>query len=64
MKIFIERGKKSILLNFSGPVSQLLDQLGLLSEEYFVVRDGALLLPEDKLSDSDSIRILSVVSGG
>ena len=64
MKIFIDKSgeKKEIL--FDGPVHELLDKLGINKESVIVVREGELLTHDDLLKDSDSVKIMSVVSGG
>ena len=64
MKIFIERKKEHVEMNFSGKVDTLLKELKINSDGVLVVKDGELITEEDFLEDSDSIKILSVISGG
>jgi len=64
MKVFIERKKENIEMNFSGKVSTLLKKLKINSDGVLVVKDRELITEEDVLEDSDSIKILSVISGG
>ncbi len=62
MKVFIEQREKDI--KFNGTVDVLLAKLGMNQEAVLVVRGNELLIGSDSVSDSDYIRILSVVSGG
>ncbi len=64
MKVFIERLEEERELSFKGNVDALLVKLGINQEAVLVVRGKELLVSSDKVSDSDRIRILSVVSGG
>jgi sulfur carrier protein ThiS len=64
MKVFIEKQSKEMTIRFSGSVEKLLKKLRINHEEVLVVRDGALLTKDTKLQGNDSIRLLSVVSGG
>lgn len=64
MNIFIEKEQKEQTLTFNGTVKQLLDHIKINSEEVLVVKDSELLTEDDVLKDSDSVRILSVISGG
>lgn len=64
MRIFIERKKEYIEMNFSGKVDTLLKELKINSDGVLVVKDRELITEEDILEDSDSIKILSVISGG
>ncbi len=45
-------------------VSDLLRELGLLSEEYIVMRSGKVLTEEDEVVDGDEVVLIPVVSGG
>lgn len=64
MKIYIERTKENKELNFNGLVQELLDTLKILSENVLVVRNGKIITEDEKLTNNDEIKILSVVSGG
>ena len=64
MDVYIERSKKSLSRNFSGEAKLLLDSLDILSEDVLIIKNGVLVTDDELLVDSDSIRLLSVVSGG
>jgi sulfur carrier protein ThiS len=64
MKIFIEKTDEKINLKFEGEAKALLKKLKINPEEVIVVKNGELISEEEKLSDSDYVKILSVISGG
>lgn len=64
MNIFIERTNKKITLRFSGTVKTLLKKIKLNPEEVLVVRGEEVIVEDEKLKNSDAIKILSVISGG
>ncbi|MBI2175930.1 MoaD/ThiS family protein [Candidatus Woesearchaeota archaeon] len=64
MKLFIERENKSKTFRFNGTVSKLLRQLKVNPATILVARNKALVTENDKLIDSDEVKILSVISGG
>ncbi|NQU98394.1 MoaD/ThiS family protein [Candidatus Woesearchaeota archaeon] len=64
MKIFIEKQNKNIEKKFSGKIKDLLKDLKINSDTVLVVKDKELITEEDLVSDKDSVKILSVISGG
>lgn len=64
MDIFIERTNKKITLTYQGKVKGLLEHLNLNPETVLVTRNNVLVAEDQKLKNSDSIKILSVISGG
>ena len=64
MKIFIERSNQEKEIRFDGTVGELLKHLNVNPETVLVSRNDELLTTADKVSPSDSIKLLSVVSGG
>jgi sulfur carrier protein ThiS len=64
MEVYIERTEKTMKLKFKGTAGELLDMLGINSEDAMVVRDSDILTPDDEVYTTDTIRILSVISGG
>lgn len=64
MDIFIEKDSKNICLAYEGKVSGLLQKLKVNPETVIVVRGGELIADDDLVSDKDSIRLMSVISGG
>ena len=60
-------GRDHEVIELSGnevKVSDLLRKLGLLSEEYIVMRGGKVLTEEDEVVDGDEVVLVPVVSGG
>jgi len=45
-------------------VKELLEKIGLLSNEYVVVKNGQVVSEEETVSDDDEIVLYPVVSGG
>jgi len=64
MEVYNERTEKTIKLKFKGTVGELLEKLEINSEDVMVVRDSDVLTPDDEVYTTDTIRILSVISGG
>ena len=64
MEIFLERENKSLKLRFSGSALELLKKMELNPEAFLVSRKDELVTEDTELHDSDSIKIMSVVSGG
>jgi len=63
VKAFIERKNKTEELN-AKTVMDLLKKLNINPETVLVTRDNELLNLNDKLEKKDSIKLLSVISGG
>lgn len=64
MEVFIEKTDERKRLKFSGTVEALLRKLKLNPESVLVVKDKTVVTEKDRISDKDSVEILSVVSGG
>ena len=64
MDVFIERKKQTINLKFTGTVNQLLKKINQNPESVLVVVNNELVTNDYKLKNSDSVKILSVISGG
>lgn len=64
MEVFIEKDKSTRKIRFSGTVSALLHRLKINPEEVLVIKGEEIILEDEKLKDSDSIKVLSVISGG
>ena len=63
MKVFIERQNKHVELEAKDG-NELLSKLKINPAEILLIRNDAVILPEEKLMAEDEIKILSVVSGG
>ncbi|KHO46113.1 MAG: hypothetical protein QS98_C0005G0060 [archaeon GW2011_AR3] len=64
MKIFLERQNQKISRKFNGKALDLIKQLRLNPEEILIVKNSSLVTEDEPLSDSDEVKILSVISGG
>ncbi|MDK2790165.1 MAG: sulfur carrier protein [Methanothermococcus sp.] len=64
MKVFVDKmGEKfEVELPENSTVKDLLEKLDL--EDYLVVKGGEILSEHEKISDSDKLRLVPVVSGG
>ncbi len=51
-------------IEFKGSVLELLKKLNINPETVLVTKNNELVNHEEKLEDKDSVKILSVVSGG
>jgi thiamine biosynthesis protein ThiS len=64
VELFIEKDNLRKDLRFSGTVSKLLAKLKIAPESVVVVKNNEIVTEDETLSDSDSVELLSVVSGG
>ena len=64
MRIWLEKDDKNLDRKFSGRGVLLLKELGLYNEEVIISRNGEIVHDDAELSDSDEIKLLSVISGG
>ncbi len=65
MKIIIKKaGKKELSKKFSGSGKKLLEELKINPEEVLILKNNELVDVDAQLTDSDTVEILSVVSGG
>lgn len=65
MKVFIEKEQEKKEFNgFNGSVLDLLAELKINPETVLVIKNNELVFGLEELSDSDDIKVLSVVSGG
>ncbi len=66
VSVFLDRNNlnKTIQLENSSIVSDLLKELNINPVTVIVSRNNELILEDEELKDNDEIRILSVISGG
>jgi sulfur carrier protein ThiS len=62
MEVIIDNRKQEI--GFSGDISSLLKELGLMREEVVVKVNGRLAPDTKTLSDMDKVEVIKVVFGG
>lgn len=64
MEVFIDKNNQKKELAFEGTAKQLLKKLNINSEEVIFVKNDEVVTLDTKLSNKDSVKILSVISGG
>jgi len=64
MEIFIESTGETKQIEFSGKIIDLLKKLKINAEETVIIKNNKLVTEFEKISDNDSLKLLSVVSGG
>ncbi len=61
----VDGSREWVIEDASGlEAGEALRRVGLLSEEYIIVRNGEVITPNEKLRDGDEIVLYPVVSGG
>jgi sulfur carrier protein len=66
ISVYLDKVNKTseVELDENSEVKDLLKNLKINPVEVIVSRNNELILEEEKLKDSDEVRILSVISGG
>ena len=64
MQVYIEKTNESKKMKFRGTVSELLRAMNMNPESVIVVKNNTVVTEDEVLADEDSVRVLSVVSGG
>ena len=64
MEVYVEKLEKTFKLKFKGTVQELLEKLKINPEDAMVIRDEDLLTPDDEVYTTDTLRVLSIISGG
>ena len=64
MEVFIESENKAKKIKFTGTVSQLLEKLNVNPETVIISKNSELVTENEKLTDKDDVKLLSVISGG
>ena len=64
MEVFIESENKAKKIKFTGTVSQLLVKLNVNPETVIISKNRELVTENEKLTDTDDVKLLSVISGG
>ncbi len=57
-------GSKKWVIDGRGKIKEILNKIGLLTEEYIIVKNGKVVTPEDIVEENDEIILYPVVSGG
>ena len=64
MHVFIEKENKLLELNKAVTGKELLAELGINPSTVILVKNNEVVLEDEQLSETDDVKILSVVSGG
>jgi sulfur carrier protein ThiS len=64
MRISIESKNQTRSIKFEGTGRALCKKLGINPETVLVLKNRTLVSDDEKLVDSDEVKLLSVVSGG
>ncbi len=66
MEIFLEKDNTTITHTISGEVtiSKVLQELNITIESVIILKNGDVTIEEDTVENTDSLKVLSVVSGG
>ncbi|MFH1398818.1 MAG: MoaD/ThiS family protein [Candidatus Woesearchaeota archaeon] len=64
MEIYFEKADQTKKLKFDGKVLDLLRKLDINPVTVVIVKNRTIITEQDKIKDSDKIKLLSVVSGG
>ncbi len=64
VEIFIENERRTLTIEHTGALRELLSRVGVLPETVLIVRDGDLVTEEDDVGDARRVELLSVISGG
>ena len=64
MDVFVEKENYHKKFRFSGNAEELLTKLDINPETVLIVKNGELITEKDNIRDKDSVKLLSVISGG
>ena len=64
MKLAIEKTGERLEIKAPATVADLLDSLKIVAEDVIIVKNNEVVLLDEPLVDTDSLELLSVVSGG
>ena len=66
MKLFIEKENKTLELAMERKksIKELLKEQGISLESVILIKNNEIVLEDEEVSNSDTLKLLSVVSGG
>ncbi|MBS1267072.1 MAG: hypothetical protein MAG795_01043 [Candidatus Woesearchaeota archaeon] len=64
MKVYFEEQEEEKEIKFNGVAEDLLKQLNINPITVILVKNNKLISKKEQLSNKDSLKILSVISGG
>ncbi|MBN1385899.1 MoaD/ThiS family protein [Candidatus Woesearchaeota archaeon] len=63
MKVYIEKDDKELSMKATD-AGRLLKKLGINPETALIIKNNELVTADEKLKETDEIKIISVISGG
>jgi sulfur carrier protein ThiS len=64
MEVYIEKTQSTVLYEKACTAQELLEHLNIIPSTVLIVKNGEVILPDEALSETDEVKLLSVVSGG
>ena len=64
VEVYIEKTETIKKINFTGKAIDLLKKLKINHVTVVIVKNNTIITEQDKIKNSDKIRLLAVVSGG
>ena len=64
MKVLLRNPRRELEIEGGVSVKDVLKRLDIIPETVLVIRDGELLLKTDLVTDTDTIELRPVISGG
>ena len=66
IKVFLERKnqEQDVELEDGANIADVVKKIGVLPTEVIAVKNGSVVTDDSLVTDNDSIRLLSVISGG
>jgi len=66
VKVFLERKnqEQDVELEDGANIADVVKKVGVLPTEVIAVKNGSVVTDDSLVTDNDSIRLLSVISGG
>ncbi len=63
IKVYVDKGNKEQTINVT-TISEIFKKLNLSMDSFIIVRNNELITEHATLREGDTIRLLSVISGG
>lgn len=64
MQVYIERSDENKQLTFTGTAKQLCKELDVNPQTVLILQNEELVTEDEELADEDTIKLITVVSGG
>lgn len=64
MRVILRNPRRELEIDGASRVDEVLRRLEVIPETVLVIRDGELLMKNDRVGDDDTIELRPVISGG